>query len=155
MSVEIEHKYLVLNEPWDAIAKPEGFRIKQGYILNQPGKTIRLRVKGDEGFITIKGPAVEASRLEYEYPIPVTDALELLGTFAGQCIEKIRYNIIYKGNRWEVDEFLGDNEGLLLAEIELKNADEVYQKPPWAGENVTRDPRYYNSYLAVKPFKTW
>jgi adenylate cyclase len=155
MKFEIEHKYLVKKDPWDALKKPEGILIKQGYILDHPGKVIRVRVMEDLGFLTIKGPTAEAKRLEYDYPVPVKDALELLEFFTGNWVEKKRYKIMFAGNIWEIDEFLGDNEGLLLAEIELKNPDDKYGTPPWVGEDVTNDPRYYNSYLAKKSFKTW
>ncbi len=155
MKFEIEHKYLVLKDLWHSSKKPEGILIKQGYLLDHPEKIIRVRVKRDQGFLTIKGPTVKATRLEYEYPIPVADAEELLQSFVGHCIEKIRFNIIFAGKLWEIDEFLGDNEGLLLAEIELKSEAETYEKPPWIGEEVTEDPRYYNSCLAKNPLKSW
>jgi adenylate cyclase len=155
MKFEIEHKYLVRKNLWEAEKKPEGILIKQGYILDHAEKVIRVRVMGDLGFITIKGPSAGAKRLEYEYPIPEKDALELLEFFTGNWVEKKRYQIVFAGNLWEIDEFTGDNEGLLLAEIELKNPDDMYENPPWVGEDVTNDPRYYNSYLAKKSFKTW
>ena len=155
MKFEIERKYLVRKDIWNSIKKPEGIRIKQGYLVDHPEKTVRIRVRGNQGFLTIKGPTAEASRLEYEYPIPAVDAEELLQSFTDKHIEKIRYIINFAGSLWEIDEFLGDNEGLLLAEIELKNKGEKYEKPPWLGEEVTEDRRYYNSYLVKHPYKTW
>ena len=155
MKYEIEHKYLVLKDLWHSVNKPEGILIKQGYLLDHPEKVIRVRVKKEEGFLTIKGPTINASRLEYEYPIPAPDAVELLESFTDHYIEKIRYTLVFAGNLWEIDEFMGDNEGLMLAEIELNMPDAAYEKPPWLGENVTEDPRYYNSNLSSKPFKTW
>lgn len=155
MKFEIEHKYLVRKELWDLLEKPEGILVKQGYLLTGPDKTIRIRIKGSHGFLTIKGPVADATRLEYEYPIPVEDAGEILSEFTLQQIEKIRYDIWFEGKRWEVDQFLGENEGLLVAEIELQDKDDNYEKPVWLGKNVTGDPRYYNSYLTSHPYKSW
>ena len=155
MQIEIEHKYLVLKDLWLLVDKPDGIRIKQGYLLDHPQKTIRVRLKGDQGFITIKGPMQGASRAEFEYPIPSSDAEILISSLAISTVEKIRYLIHFAGKKWEVDEFVGKNKGLVLAEIELNDPEEKYQIPPWAGENVTQDPRYYNSYLAKTPYTSW
>jgi adenylate cyclase len=152
---EIEHKFLVIKEAWDSIEKPNGIPIKQGYLLDTPGKTIRVRIKGDQGFLTIKGAVDKAKRLEYEYPVPVADAEDLLKHFTEKHISKLRYIVEFAGHTWEVDEFLEENEGLLLAEIELKTQPEHYEKPPWTGKDVTKDVRYYNSSLVKNPFKTW
>jgi adenylate cyclase len=155
MKQEIEHKYLVREELWNTLEKPAGIRIKQGYLTHQPELTVRVRIKGDRGFLTLKGPSHNASRLEYEYTIPLNDAEDLLASFTHRCIDKIRYEIMHAGKCWEVDEFLGDNRGLLLAEIELEDPAESYSLPPWVENNVTEDPRYYNSYLAEHPFSLW
>lgn len=151
MNVETEHKYLVRKDLWYAIHKPEGTSILQGYIFSDSSRTVRVRIYGDKGFLTIKGPAVAASRDEYEYEIPLSDAHSLLKNFCGHIIDKIRYRLDYKGNTWEIDEFFGENEGLVLAEIELKSPDQQYETPPWVGEDVTGDIRYTNSYLAENP----
>jgi CYTH domain-containing protein len=155
MPRETEHKYLVRKDLWYAIQKPAGVDIRQGYLLAGEGKTVRIRMAGPKAFLTIKGPSVNASRAEYEYPIPVTDATEMIALFAGPVIEKIRYKLDYHGKTWEIDEFFGKNEGLILAEIELQSTEETYDKPSWIGDDVTSDFRYYNAYLAEHPFLTW
>ncbi|MCX6243571.1 MAG: CYTH domain-containing protein [Bacteroidetes bacterium] len=155
MPQEIEHKYLIRKDFWYAIRKPEGKMIRQGYLAGGSENTIRVRIAGPEAFLTIKGPSVNAVRQEYEYPIPVRDANEILDLFTQKIIEKIRYRINFEGKTWEVDEFFGANDGLILAEIELRSLDETYEKPAWLGEEVTHDPRYYNSYLAEHPFSSW
>jgi CYTH domain-containing protein len=155
MALEIEHKYLIRRDLWYAIHKPAGIKIRQGYLLSDEGKTVRVRIAGDNAFLTIKGPSINASRAEYEYPVPAGDAEELLQLCTIPIIEKVRYRMEYAGKMWEVDEFFGENEGLILAEIELSFPDESYHKPAWAGEEVTGDPRYYNSCLAANPFSGW
>jgi adenylate cyclase len=155
MRLETEHKFLVVKTAWETLEKPHGLRILQGYLSESIHPSIRIRIKGDQGFITIKGRSEGASRPEYEYEIPHSDAEDLLHLFSKTSVEKVRYRISFAGKIWEVDEFLGDNEGLLLAEIELEDEGETFEKPPWAGEDVTGDPRYYNSYLAKSPFKSW
>jgi adenylate cyclase len=155
LKLEIEHKFLVVREAWDTVEKPEGIPVRQGYLTDDPGRTIRVRVMGNHGFLTIKGPSGDASRAEYEYFIPVEEAEELLEHFAIKKIEKTRYKVVFAGKLWEVDEFLGENAGLLMAEIELSDVSESYEKPAWAGEEVTSDPRYYNAYLASNPYKFW
>lgn len=113
MPLEIERKYLVNPEKWLALSKPEGAHYSQGYILNDPKKTVRIRVTGKKCFITIKGATTAAARAEYEYEIPRKDAEELLKNFCGTKVEKIRYKIMFKNKLWEVDEFSGENEGLI------------------------------------------
>lgn len=152
MPLEIEHKYLVRKDLWYAVQKPPGVDIRQGYLLTDPNKTIRVRTTGTEAYLTIKGASHDASRGEYEYPIPLADADELLRLCSSPLIEKVRYRIEYAGKTWEVDEFFGENEGLILAEIELVSTGEKYEKPSWVGEEVTGDKRYYNAYLAQHPF---
>jgi len=155
MGKETERKFLVRKDLWYALKKPAGTSITQAYLVNEPEKVIRIRVTGLNGFITIKGPITGATRLEYEYPVPREEALEILDHFTRNRIEKIRYNIEFYSHLWEIDEFFGENDGLILAEIELKNQEESFEKPSWLGEEVTYDHRYYNSYLAENPFKYW
>jgi CYTH domain-containing protein len=155
MPQEIEHKYLVRKDLWYAVHKPRGVNIRQGYLQTDPGKTIRIRTTGTNAFLTIKGPSRNATRAEYEYPIPPMEADELLQLCTISVIEKVRYRMDYAGKIWEVDEFFGENEGLILAEIELTFAEEKYDRPAWVGEEVTNDPRYYNAYLALHPFSAW
>jgi CYTH domain-containing protein len=155
MGLEIEHKYLVRKDLWYAIQKPEGVSIRQGYLYTDSNKTIRIRIAGEDAFITIKGPSNNATRVEFEYPIPIIDAEELMRLCTLPLIDKIRYHVEFAGKRWDVDEFFGENEGLIMAEIELIFAEEKYEMPAWVGNDVTQDPRYYNSYLAAHSFSTW
>ena len=155
MGVEIERKFLVDHEKWRQVIKPTGTHYRQGYLLNDDERTIRVRVTDQQGFITLKGATTGITRKEYEYKIPVEDGNELLDSFALSEIEKIRYRIEFGDKLWEVDEFLGDNEGLIMAEIELKNETEKFEKPGWATKEVSDDERYYNSNLSTHPFKKW
>jgi CYTH domain-containing protein len=155
MALEIERKFLVDHSKWSALPKPEGKLYRQGYLNDTPAKTIRIRIAGEQGFITIKGPAVNTVRNEFEFGIPVKDAAEILTLFASAQIEKIRYRILVNRKTWEVDVFLGENEGLILAEIELNHAGEYFTLPAWVTQEVTEDSRYYNSYLASNPYKSW
>ncbi len=155
MATEIEHKYLVNTTSWKKITPQKSIAIKQGYLLTDPHKTIRIRTKGDAGYITIKGKAIGASRPEFEYEIPLNDAEELLKSFCTNLVEKVRHLAVYENKTWEVDEFSGLNEGLIVAEIELASEDEDYAIPEWVAENVTEDVRYANSNLSTKPFKRW
>jgi adenylate cyclase len=155
MGLEIERKFLVDHEKWHRVTKPAGTHYRQGYLLNDDRKTIRVRVTDQQGFITLKGATTGITRKEYEYKIPVEDGNELLDSFARSEIEKVRYRIDFAGKLWEVDEFLGDNEGLIMAEIELKSEAEEFEKPGWITMEVSDDERYYNSYLSTHPFKKW
>ncbi len=155
MALEIERKFLIKQALWHNLSKPEGEYYKQGYILADPSKTIRVRITPTSGFLTIKGKNMGAVRSEFEYPIPVSEAKELLGLFAENCIEKIRYKIPVENHIWEVDVFLGANEGLIVAEIELQAEDEIFSKPEWIDEEVTTEAKYYNSNLSVHPFSKW
>ncbi|WP_184550413.1 CYTH domain-containing protein [Mucilaginibacter sp. FT3.2] len=155
MGVEIERKFLVDSEQWRQTPKPIGTYFRQGYILSDADKTIRVRVTPEEGFITIKGSTNGLSRLEYEYKIPAIEGEELLDNFAVSELVKRRYCIEIAGKVWEVDEFLGDNKGLLVAEIELDSEDEKFILPPWVTTEVTGDEKYYNSKLAATPFSKW
>jgi len=155
MALEIERKFLVDHNKWADLPKPPGTTYRQGYLSDDPDKTIRVRIAGDKGFITIKGPAVNTVRQEFEYEIPVSEAVEILKLFSPAGVEKVRYRILFNQKTWEVDVFGGENEGLIMAEIELSHADENFATPSWIGKEVTGDPRYYNSYLAAKPYKNW
>jgi adenylate cyclase len=155
MGIEIERKFLVDKKQWEQLTKPLGKHYRQGYILSDVTKTIRVRITDEHGYITIKGATQGISRKEYEYIIPVNEGAELLDNFAVSELEKIRYCINFAGKVWEIDEFSGNNEGLLVAEIELKSETETFKLPPWITVEVTDDKRYYNSNLAVKPFNSW
>lgn len=155
MATEIEHKYLVIKDIWKKIILNKSVEIKQAYLLTDPEKTVRIRTKGNSGFITIKGKSNGASRLEFEYEIPIEDAIELINKFCSNLIEKTRHIVIHDDITWEVDEFKGLNEGLIVAEIELTSEDEKYSIPNWIDKNVTEDLRYANSNLTIKPFSTW
>ena len=155
MGKEIERKYLIDHEKWQKLGKPAGHLYRQGYILTDPKKTIRVRLTDTSGFLTIKGLSVGATRLEYEYEIPVSDAAELLDKFSIVELSKTRYKIEHKNRIWEVDEFLGDNSGLIIAEIELKSEAEYFERPEWVEKEVTGEEKYYNSNLADKPYKNW
>ena len=155
MALEIERKFLVAEG-----FKPSAtifFRISQGYLNSSPERTVRVRIKGDKGFLTIKGLSSEngVSRYEWEKEIPVSEAADLLRLCEPGIIDKTRYIIEADGHTFEVDEFHGDNEGLILAEIELSSEDEAFTKPSWLGKEVTGDARYYNSMLMNHPYKNW
>jgi CYTH domain-containing protein len=155
MGIEIERKFLVDHEKWNQLVKPAGIRYRQGYVLSDSQRTIRIRVAGQQGFITFKGATTGISRKEYEYKIPVDDGNELLDSFALSEVEKVRYRINYAGKLWEVDEFFGDNEGLIMAEIELQHENEQFALPDWVTLEVSSDERYFNSFLSTNPFKNW
>jgi len=154
MAVEIERKFLIRDESFKLFST--GVLYRQGYLNRDKHRTVRVRVAGELAFITIKGLTNGMERLEFEYPIAVTDANEMLETMClTPLIEKMRYNIMTDGHLWEVDEFIGDNEGLIIAEVELKSTDEEVIIPNWVGEEVTGDLKYYNSNLVINPFKNW
>jgi CYTH domain-containing protein len=155
MGVEIEHKYLLNLDKWKAFDKPVPKYLRQGYMVKEPSKTIRVRIADKQAFVTIKGKSTGASRSEFEYEIPLADAEDLLNNFCDSVITKKRFEIRYLGKLWEVDEFLGDNKGLFVAEIELKSEAETYELPDWVDKNVTDDKRYFNSNLLVNPYSTW
>jgi len=153
MGVEIERKFLVTSLAWKTLAQPLAYR--QGYLCREPGRTVRVRVAGDQGFLTIKGPTRGASRPEFEYPIPADEAHQLMALCDGPVVEKLRYRIPFADLVWEVDEFLGANQGLVVAEVELPAEDTPVTLPPWVGLEVTDDPRYANSRLAHLPYTQW
>ncbi|UFH36116.1 CYTH domain-containing protein [Flavobacterium acetivorans] len=154
--IEIERKFLVTSDQF----KKEAFsqnRIKQGYLSAVPERTVRIRIKGNEAYITIKGSTNESgmSRFEWEKKIPVEEAEKLLLLCEKGIIDKTRFEVKVGQHTYEIDEFYGENQGLLMAEIELKSETENFQKPNWLGKEVTADKRYYNSYLSTNPFKNW
>jgi len=154
MGRETERKFLVKRQFFHPIS--QGVRYLQGYLSTVPERVVRVRVVGDRGYLTIKGLTVAASRLEYEYTIPAGEAEEMLKLLCLRPIlEKIRYREEADGRIWEVDEFLGENQGLIVAEIELRDASQAITLPAWIGTEVTGDPRYFNSALVEKPFKSW
>ena len=154
MAKEIERKFLLAGEGWRALA--QGTRYRQGYLSTAKECTVRVRTIGGSGFLTIKGISVGATRNEYEYEIPAADADEMLDDLCTKpIIEKDRYKIPLGGVTWEVDEFLGDNEGLIVAEVELQSEEQTFPKPDWIGEEVTGDPKYFNANLVARPFSTW
>lgn len=155
MALEIERKYLLHQDVWDNFPKPIGQTYRQGYILKDPDKTIRVRVTDTNAYLTIKGASVGATRTEFEFEIPKEEAVDLLDNFAVSELSKIRYKILHADKLWEVDVFLGDNEGLIMAEIELLSEDELFEIPEWIHTEVTGDIRYYNSNLSANPFKNW
>jgi len=154
MAIEIERKFLVKSDAWRSLAT--GTLYSQGYIATALGRTVRVRIIGDQGYLTIKGPSNGTSRAEFEYPIPVKDATEMLETLCERpFIEKKRYKIIQGELTWEVDEFFGENQGLIIAEVELKDENQFLDLPDWIGEEVSADARYYNASLVKKPYCQW
>ena len=154
--IEIERKFLVKSEAFkkNSFDKNE---ISQGYLNSNPERTVRVRIKANQGYLTIKGKGNETglSRFEWEKEIPVNEARTLLELCESGVINKTRYEIKFGNHVYEVDEFFGENEGLFLAEIELQSEDEAFEKPDWLGEEVTNNKKYYNSYLSKNPFKNW
>lgn len=160
MATEIERKFLLKDDSWRAQADV-GTPMRQGYLIaasaqQQPKASVRVRIAGEEANLNIKSATLGVTRQEYEYPIPLHEANEMLDTLAdGPLIEKTRYHVPHGGHTWEIDVFSGDNAGLVVAEVELAAADEPFQRPPWLGEEVSDDPRYYNVCLVQHPFKDW
>lgn len=155
MATEIERKFLVKGDFSGKVSSAQ--RIVQGYISSVPGRTVRIRIRGNEGFLTIKGPSDEKglSRYEFEQKIPLADAEELLKLCEPGAIDKVRHLISSGKHTWEVDVFHGANEGLILAEIELSSEEEPFDKPAWLGREVSGDRRYYNSMLTKDPYTRW
>ncbi|WP_297333975.1 CYTH domain-containing protein [Flavobacterium sp.] len=153
---EIERKFLVKNSGFKGYSHKHE-RIAQGYLNSHPGRTVRIRTKGDKGYLTIKGKSNESgtTRMEWETEIPVAEAHSLLELCESGSIDKIRYEVKSGSHIFEVDEFFGENEGLIIAEVELQHEDEIFEKPEWLGKEVTGDVRYYNAYLSRNPYKTW
>lgn len=154
MSVEIERKFLVVGEDWKKLG--QAVAIRQGYLSSQRDRVVRVRIEDQSATLTIKGRMVGITRGEWEYPIPLEDADELLnGLCERPLIEKTRTRILYEGNVWEVDEFFGENQGLVVAEIELQSETQSYAKPAWIGVEVTDDARYFNANLLRHPYTAW
>ncbi|MCX7772013.1 MAG: CYTH domain-containing protein [Clostridia bacterium] len=153
MPQEIERKFLVTRDDYKKLGR--GVLYRQGYLNSNANRIVRIRIVENKAMITIKGISVGAARPEFEYPIPVEDAEVLLSLCERPLLEKYRYKIDHEGMVWEIDEFLGENDGLVVAELELEAEDQPYQKPDWVGEEVTYDPRYYNSALIRHPYSEW
>jgi CYTH domain-containing protein len=154
MAIETEKKFLLAYRPTALLT--HGTLIRQGYMVNKKKMVVRVRLSGDAAFLTIKGPTCNGARKEYEYPVPRQDAREMLALFCKTpFVEKTRYKIEFKGFEWVIDEFSGDNQGLVVAEIELDTIDQPFEKPDWIGKEVTHDPRYFNSNLIETPYSTW
>lgn len=154
MGVEIERKFLLASDAWRGLGQP--VLLRQGYLSSNPDRTVRVRIEGGSGTITVKGRSTGATRAEWEYPIPLEDAADLLDRLCEQpLIEKYRHRISVASHVWEVDEFLGANQGLVVAEIELASETEAFDKPAWVGQEVTHDRRYFNSSLIKAPYSSW
>ncbi|MGE8225323.1 MAG: CYTH domain-containing protein [Stenotrophomonas sp.] len=161
MGIEIERKFLVTNDGWRAAAHAV-IPMAQGYINDMAAMdsgaqkaSVRVRIQGDEAYLNIKSRELGHTRQEFDYPVPVNEARELLALCVGGMIDKRRHLVQHEGLLWEVDEFLGDNAGLVVAEVELESADQVFAMPDWAGAEVTDELRYYNLALASKPYNQW
>ena len=153
MALEIERKFLVKGNDW---RNGQGTMYRQGYLNSDKNRNVRVRVIDDRGYLTVKGISQGATRVEYEYEIPKAEADAMLDNLCEKpLITKIRYKIEFKGFVWEVDEFLGENQGLIIAELELESEDQVFIKPEWIGEEVTGDPKYFNSNLIHRPYSKW
>jgi len=154
MSIEIERKFLITNDGWKSLVI-NSFFIKQGYLNLAPERTVRVRIKGSQAHITIKGKSKGISRAEFEYQIPLKEAEQLILLSEGALIEKVRHEVKYEGNLWEIDVFSGKNQGLIVAEIELASENQIFKIPDWIGKEVSDDTKYYNSNLVISPFLAW
>jgi adenylate cyclase len=153
MGIEIERKYLVTSDEWRHLTEP--VPMQQGYLAITPENSVRVRITRDEAWLTVKGPAQGGAKPEFEYPVPLADARELIRLSRYPLIEKQRYAIPFAGLIWEVDEFFGANAGLVVAEVELAKVDQAVALPAWVGEEVTQDPRYLNAHLCQYPYSKW
>lgn len=155
MGIEIERKFLLLDERWrDAVERSE--HMHQGYLAGNAECSVRIRVSGADARINIKSATLGIRRTEFEYPVPLADALVMLRDLCGaRTLEKTRHHLRHGGHEWEIDEFAGANAGLVVAELELASDDQVYEAPPWLGAEVSGDPRYYNSLLVEHPYSRW
>ena len=153
MASEIERKFLVSSQGW---RNGDATEYRQGYLGLDKERTVRVRAAGDTAFLTIKGITRGATRQEFEYEIPLADANQMLDTLCHRpLIEKRRYRVRHSGLDWEIDEFFGDNAGLVVAEVELESEDQAFDRPDWLGQEVTSDPRYYNASLVQHPYSAW
>ena len=154
MGKEIERKFLLKGDSWRALAK--GVKYRQGYLNSIKERVVRVRIIDNQGFLTVKGITSGASRLEFEYEIPLTDAAVMLDELCEKpLIEKNRYKIEHAGLIWEIDEFVGENQGLVVAEVELKSEDQSFEAPEWIGQEVSGEPKYFNSNLILNPYSRW
>lgn len=153
MAIEIERKFLLRNDAWRAQAQ-RSVRMVQAY-LGGDRCSIRVRIEGEAAFLNLKSKDLGARRMEFEYPVPVADAEQILAAFGGAQVAKTRHYVQRGAHLWEIDEFSGDNTGLVVAELELSAEDEAFERPGWLGDEVTQDPRYYNVALARQPYSTW
>ncbi len=155
MGYEIERKFLVTNDSWRNLCRKKE-RYRQGYLSSDPARVVRIRVVGERGIITIKGPAINNIRSEFEYEIPVDDAVVLLTNLCiPPIIEKTRYSVAIDNLLWEIDEFAGENSGLIIAEVELDHPEQKINLPAWIGREVTGETRFYNSNLSRYPYNSW
>lgn len=155
MAIERERKFLVNRSVWETIDKGQSTLIRQAYLSTDTDKIVRVRVMENIGWLCIKGRREGISRFEFEYSIPMEDAEQMIALFAKSELSKLRYKVKVGDLTWEVDEFLGDNTGLILAEIEVDSEEQAFDKPAWLGNEISFDDRYSNSSLASKPFKDW
>jgi adenylate cyclase len=154
MKMEIERKFLTRSDAWRS--EDKRVFIRQGYLRADAGGSIRIRIVNEQAILTLKGPSSGISRSEMEYTIPRSDADNLLSELSlGRTVEKWRTCVQYAGHTWEVDEFLGENQGLVVAEIELEEEEELFEAPPWLGPEVSNDPRFFNASLALHPYSEW
>lgn len=155
MATEIERKFLILNDSWKEGADI-GTLFRQGYLIGGDKSSVRVRIEGDQANLNIKSATLGIRRTEFEYPIPLEDANTLLDELCEKpLIEKTRYHLHHRGHLWEIDVFSGENEGLVVAEVELDDEEEVFDRPDWLGNEVSDDPRYYNVCLVKAPYSTW
>lgn len=153
MAVEIERRFKVNGDSWRGLAP--GVRYRQGYLSVEKERTVRVRVVGEQAWLTLKGQISDISRHEFEYAIPVAEAQTIMDAMCPMVVDKLRYRIEFGGFIWEVDEFFGENAGMVLAEIELPSEETAFDKPAWLGEEVTFDGRYTNAYLSKNPYTRW
>jgi CYTH domain-containing protein len=153
MALEIERRFRVNGDSWRGLAP--GVQYRQGYLSVEKERTVRVRVVGQQAWLTLKGNISDVTRHEFEYAIPLADAQIIMGAMCPMVVDKLRHRIEHGGFVWEVDEFFGDNAGLVLAEIELPSEDTAFDKPDWLGEEVTHDGRFTNAYLSKQPFSRW
>lgn len=154
MGKEIERKFLVEGDAWRVLG--QATRYRQGYLSTVKERTVRVRTIAEKGYLTVKGANTGIARSEFEYEIPLEDAKAMLDTLCERpLIEKDRYKISHRNHLWEVDEFFGDNDGLIMAEVELQEVDEAIEPPEWIGREVSDDPRYFNANLIANPYRNW
>ncbi|AGA33047.1 adenylate cyclase [Thioalkalivibrio nitratireducens DSM 14787] len=154
MAKEIERKFRILNDSWRSEVQASQ-PMRQGYLCGNTRASVRVRVSGDRATLNIKSATLGVERSEFEYPVPLDDARVLLDELAGAIIEKSRHELRHGDHLWEIDEFAGLNQGLIVAEVELGDAKESFARPGWLGEEVSHDPRYYNTELARHPYTRW